>query len=324
MIRPGILSHGPADSGVPSFSGQSAPGKKGNAADRGKWHYCGMVARKEEAGIPDVFGYLDYRVYLKDWYEARKRREKGFSYRMLAREVGYRSHAFFSLVIQRRSNISMEVAMGFADCIGLKGREREYFLLLVSCNQEESPAKRATLFRRLQELNGTPATRLREDQDAFLASWRHAAMREMLGMDPFQGGEAQWGERMVPAASAREVRDSLDLLLALGLAHRTARGIVRTDPRLSTGTTYTEAATRAFMRQVHQLGGEALERFPRSERYHGWATLSISAATLETLRAELRALVQRFLALAEKDAAPDRVVQLNLELFPLAYGRKDS
>lgn len=276
------------------------------------------------SGVPDVLGYLDYRVYLKDWYDARKRREKGFSYRVLAREVGYRSHAFFSLVLQRRSNISMEVAMGFADCIGLQGREREYFLLLVSCNQEEEPSQRQIMFRRLQELNGTPATRLREDQDAFLASWRHAALREMLGIDPFQGGEAQWGERMIPPATAREIRESLDLLLALGLAHRTARGIVRTDPRLVTGTAYAESATRGFMRQVHELGGEAMERFPRSERHHGWATLSVSAATLETMRAELRALVQRFLTLAEKDASPDRVMQLNLELFPLGYGRKDS
>lgn len=274
--------------------------------------------------MPDILGYLDYRVYLKDWYDARKRREKGFSYRILAREVGYRSHAFFSLVIRRRSNISMEMAMGFADCIGFKGKEREYFLLLVSCNQEESPARRQTMFQRLQNLNGTPAKRLREDQNAFLASWRHAALREMLGIDPFQGGEAQWGERMVPAASAPEVRDSLDLLLGLGLAHRTARGIVRTDPRLVTGTAYTEPATRGFMRQVHELGGEALDRFPRAERHHGWATLSVSATTLETMRAELRALVQRFLTLAEKDESPDRVMQLNLELFPLGYGRKDS
>lgn len=282
------------------------------------------MVRSDEVAIPDILGYLDYRVYLKDWYEARKRREKGFSYRILAREVGYRSHAFFSLVLQRRSNISMEVAMGFADCIGLKGREREYFLLLVSCNQEELPSQRKILFQRLQELNGSPATPLREDQDAFLASWRHAALREMLSIEPFQGGEAPWGERMIPPATASEVRDSLDLLLALGLAHRTARGIVRTDPRLVTGTNYTEEATRGFMRQVHQLGGEALERFPRAERHHGWATLSVSAATLETMRAELRALVQRFLTLAEKDDSPDRVMQLNLEFFPLAYGRKSS
>lgn len=282
------------------------------------------MVKSDEIEMPSVLGYLDYRVYLKDWYEARKRREKGFSYRVLAREVGYRSHAFFSLVLQRKSNISMEVAMGFADCIGLKGREREYFLLMVSCNQEDVPSQRQILFQRLQELNGTPSTQLREDQDAFLATWRHAALREMLGIEPFQGGEAQWGERMLPAATAREVRDSLDLLLALGLAHRTARGIVRTDPRLATGTNYTEAATRSFMRQVHQLGGEALDRFPRSERHHGWATLSISAATLETMRAELRALVQRFLMLAEKDVSADRVMQLNLEFFPLGYGRKDS
>lgn len=274
--------------------------------------------------MPEVMGYLDYRAYLKDWYAAHKARDKGFSYRILAREVGYRSHAFFSLVLQRKSNISMDVALGFARCIGLDAREKEYFLLLVACNQEEIPTQRYALFQRLQELKGASALRLREDQDAFLASWRHAALREMLGIDAFQGGEAQWGERMTPPATPEEIRESLDLLLELGLAHRTAGGIVRTDPCLVTGATYTEPATRAFMRQVHELGGEALDRFPRSERHHAWATLSVSAATLETMRAELRALVERFLTLAEKDEAPDRVMQLNLELFPIGYGRKDA
>jgi uncharacterized protein (TIGR02147 family) len=164
------------------------------------------MANLEPGDLPDLLGYLDYRTYLKDWYEARKRREKGFSYRVLAREVGYRSHAFFSLVLQRRSNISMEVAMGFADCIGLKGREREYFLLLVSCNQEEVPSQRKILFQKLQVLNGTPSVQLRDDQDAFLKTWRHAALREMLSIDAFQGGEAQWGERMIPPATSQEVR----------------------------------------------------------------------------------------------------------------------
>src|SRR5690606_21696119 len=95
------------------YCGQPRPRKKGAAKAPGIWHYCAMA----DAGgmeMPDVLGYLDYRVYLKDWYDARKRREKGFSYRVLASEVGYRSHSFFSLVLRRKSNISMEMAMGFA------------------------------------------------------------------------------------------------------------------------------------------------------------------------------------------------------------------
>ncbi|MEN9354899.1 MAG: hypothetical protein RL318_2224 [Fibrobacterota bacterium] len=283
-----------------------------------------MDAEENIARLPDLLGYLDYRLYLKDWFAARKQNEPAFSYRALAREVGYRSHAFFSLVLQGKSNISMDIALRFAECIGLQGRDRDYFLALVGCNQEEVPSKRRILFERLQELRGVSAARLRDDQDAFLASWRHAALRELLGIDAFVGGEAQWAERLCPAATPEEIRSSLELLLELGLAHRTAKGIVRTDPCLVTGMTYTETATRGFMRQVHDLGGDALERFPRPERYHGWATLSVSAATLEQMRSELRSLVERFLSLAEKDPVPDRVLQLNLELFPLAYGRKDA
>ena len=37
------------------------------------------MAESDEVGMPVVLGYLDYREYLKDWYDARKRGEKGFS-----------------------------------------------------------------------------------------------------------------------------------------------------------------------------------------------------------------------------------------------------
>lgn len=277
-----------------------------------------MGERGVETMGGDVFGYLEYRSFLKDWYDAYKRKQPRFSYRVLARKVGYSSPGFFTQVLQRKSNISIEMALKFADALGLKRRERDYFVLLVRYDQAAGPAERRKVFQRLAQFKDSKAILLRNDQDAFLSSWRHAAIRELLGLEPFQGGEAEWGDRLRPTATASEVRESLDLLLRLGLAHRTASGIVRTDPCVVTGTRYTEDATRRYMRQVHDLGGEALERFPKVDRHHGWATVSISKATLETMRDELRQLVTRFLAMAEQDPLPDRVMQLNLEFFPLA------
>lgn len=274
---------------------------------------------KADDTLPDVLGYLDYRCYLKDWYEAYKRVHPHFSYRVLAGKVGFSSPGFFTQIHQRKSNISIKMAMQFADAIGLRRRERDYFLLLVCYDQEESPAERRKIFQRMSQYKDSAATLLRQDQDEFLASWRHAAVRELLGIEPFRGGEDIWGKRLAPPCSGDDVRASIDLLLRLGLAHRTAAGVVRTDACLETGRAYSENATLAYMRQVHELGGEALDRFPRKERHHAWATLSISHGTLETMREELRALVQRFLAMAAKDEVPDRVVHINLELFPLAY-----
>ena len=276
---------------------------------------------REEGGVaPSVFGYLDYRAFLRDWYKAHKAAHPRFSYRLLAQKVGYRSHGFFTQVLGGKSNVSVETAMNFAEAIGLRKREREYFLLLVRHNQETRPAPRAKLFSRLGQFKESPAKPLRPDQDAFLGSWRNAAVRELLGIEPFQSGaEAAWGASLVPPTGAAEIRRSLDLLLELGLAHRTAAGVVRTDPCVETGVRYSEGATRGYMRQVHDLGGEALDRFRREDRHHAWATVSVSQATFEAMREELRALVSRFLALAEQDPAPDRAMQLNVEFFPLAF-----
>ena len=284
-----------------------------------------MGDRGDSGGVPGVFGYLDYRAFLRDWYKAYKAAHPRFSYRALALKVGYRSHGFFTQVLENKSNVSVETAMNFAEAIGLRKRDREYFLLLVRHNQETRSVPRAKLFARLAQFKESPAKLLRQDQDAFLGSWTNAAVRELLGLAPFQAGaEAAWGATLTPPADASEIRRCLDLLLELGLARRTAAGIVRTDPCVETGTRYSEVATRAYMRQVHDLGGEALERFPRDQRHHAWATVSVSQATFETMREELRSLVARFLALAEQDSTPDRVLQLNLEFFPLAIRKLTS
>jgi uncharacterized protein (TIGR02147 family) len=279
----------------------------------------------ESVALPNVFGYLDYRSYLKDWYKAYKASHPRFSYRALAQKVGYRSHGFFSQVLDNKSNVSVETAMNFADAIGFRKRERDYFLLLVRHNQEILPAPRAKLFARLAQFKESPAKLLRRDQDAFLGSWKNAAVRELLGIESFRAGsEAAWGASLTPPVEAAEIRRSLDLLLELGLARRTAAGIVRTDACVETGTRYSEDATRGYMRQVHDLGGDALDRFSRDDRHHAWATVSVSKATFEAMREELRALVGRFLVLAEQDNTPDRVLQLNLEFFPLALRTRPS
>lgn len=281
-----------------------------------------MADRVEIATLPNVFGYLDYRAYLKDWYKAYKAAHPRFSYRALALKVGYRSHGFFTQVLDNKSNVSVETAMNFADAIGLRKRERDYFLLLVRYNQETQSSQRAKLFARLAQFKESPAKLLRQDQDAFLGSWKNAAVRELLGIEPFQtGAEAAWASRLTPPVDPAQIRNALDLLLELGLAHRTAGGIVRTDACVETGTRYSQAATLGYMRQVHDLGGEALDRFRRDDRHHAWATVFVSKETFETMREELRSLVARFLAMAEQDDSPDRVLQLNLEFFPLAFRR---
>ncbi|MCB9620237.1 MAG: TIGR02147 family protein, partial [Sandaracinus sp.] len=46
----------------------------------------------------DVYGYLDYRAYLRDFYETKKAAGRGFSFRSFSKRAGLKSPNYLKLV----------------------------------------------------------------------------------------------------------------------------------------------------------------------------------------------------------------------------------
>ena len=88
----------------------------------------------------DVFQYLDYRVFLADFYRMKKR--SGFSYRAFSRAAGLGAPNYLKLVIAGERNMSHETATRFAETCGLQGDAAEYFIRLVAFNQAKTAAAR--------------------------------------------------------------------------------------------------------------------------------------------------------------------------------------
>lgn len=267
--------------------------------------------------MPNVFDYLDYRAYLADWYKEHKAARKGVSYRTVAAKVGYASPGFFTQILQGKTNISLETAQGFADLIGTRGRQREYFLALVSWNQAKEGKASEAAHRKLRRFLDFRIQPLREEQQRFLGAWHHAAIREMLGMRPFQGDYEDLARRMDPPLSAATAKESVELLLSLGLAARTSRGIERRDDALSAGTDLPESVSKGFFRELHRLGERALDHFPKEDRNLSWVTFSVSDGARADIVEELRAFRRRVLEIASRDDHPTGVHQLTLMLHPL-------
>jgi uncharacterized protein (TIGR02147 family) len=51
---------------------------------------------------PDIFKYLDYRKYLKDFYEYMKGRDPKFSYRVFAKTAKLNSENYLKLVVDEK------------------------------------------------------------------------------------------------------------------------------------------------------------------------------------------------------------------------------
>jgi uncharacterized protein (TIGR02147 family) len=268
--------------------------------------------------MPSIFEHLDYRIFLGIWYKAEKSARRGVSYRSIAAKVGYASPGFFTQILQGKTNISLETAEGFASLIGLKGRASEYFLTLVLWNQAKDPIVRDKTRAKLERFHEFRIHELKGDQERFLESWHHAAIREILGIQPFQGDQESLAKCLEPPISGVSARESVDLLLSLGLAARTSRGVIRRDAALSSGRSLPEQTTDRFFRELHGLGLQAMDRFPKDERNMSWVTFSVSDRTREEIVEELRTFRRRVLEIAQRDENPTRVHQLTILMHPLS------
>jgi len=268
--------------------------------------------------MASVFDHMDYRAYLGQWYREAKAAQPGLSYRTIATRVGFRSPSFFTQILQGKSNIRLETTEGFATLIGLKGRERAYFLDLVAWNQARDERTASLARKRLERFRSFKLKVLEAEQSAFLGEWHHAAVRELLAIHPTRDGWERLGSLLEPPLPAETVKRSVDLLLSLGLAVKTARGIERKDAALSTGTAPRVQETRDYYLQMLDLARQALDRFPREERNLSWVTLSVSDECRLEIVEELRTFRKKLLEIAARDPHPTRVHQLNLQFFPLS------
>jgi uncharacterized protein (TIGR02147 family) len=69
-----------------------------------------------------------------------------------------------------------------------------------------------------------------------------------------------------------------------------------------------------------ERAGAALDDMDREERELSCVTLAVSQAKFDEIKTRVRAFRRQLLHEAEQEAEPERVVQVNFQLFPLSLG----
>lgn len=121
-----------------------------------------------------------------------------------------------------------------------------------------------------------------------------------------------------PPVSAREARQSVALLVKLGLVARAPDGyLVVTSTHITTGEKWHSLAVRNFQNETLRLAQEALTRHPREVRDISTVTVGISRSQLPMLRERIAEFRQSIMRMAEENQNPDDIYQLNVQLYPL-------
>jgi uncharacterized protein (TIGR02147 family) len=268
--------------------------------------------------MKEIVEYTDYRKYILDYYEERKR-SSVFSWQKFAQDAGFSSAVFLKYVCEGKKNLSVGSAGSVASAMGLAGYEQTYFVLMVSyAHAKSDKAKRAAFEERCALAKAHKMRVLGNDEFDYFKSWKNPVLRElaphMPGAKPLEMARA-----CSPSITAAEVTETLNFLVKLKLLKRDRDGNYhQTDKTITMGDMdVVPVAARELQRQMGEFAIKAID-LPLSERTMSGFVLGLTERSYERIRKEMADFYRRVVAIATEDDETERVYRMNMQLFPLS------
>jgi uncharacterized protein (TIGR02147 family) len=277
----------------------------------------------------NVYKYLDYRIFLADYYKEAKKKQPRFSYRVFSRHAGIKSPNFLQWLIDNKRNLSKSSIPRVCQAIKLNLDESEYFKNLVLFNQSKSIKEKSRYFDELKILRKNVNVKLLTDvQFEHYSNWHNKAIRELLQYYPFNPVEKyafrRLAKQLAPAITESDARQAVSSLKKLGLVKRDADGNLRpADAYITTGDEVESFLVRKFNSTMIQKADKAIDQFPREVRDISSLTMSISDECFGLMKKEIQLFRKRLAELVQMDEKPNNVYQLNFQFFPLAAGKEN-
>ena len=270
----------------------------------------------------DVYEYLDYRAFLRDYYSKKKELTRGFSYRSFSRRAGLKSPNYLKLVMDGARSLSPTMAQQFAAACGLDEDAQRYFVHLVAFNQAQGTRERDEHYAKLTGFQRyRQAHKLDLTHAAYYGEWYMPAVRELAAWKEFREDPGWIAGQLVPPITPLEAARAVDTLVELGLLVRDQRGkLVQADVLVSTGPETRGLHVARFHRAMTARAMASIDLVPAAERDISSLTLCIGRGGLTAFKERIQRFRRELLELSALDEKPEQVIQINFQLFPLSRG----
>jgi uncharacterized protein (TIGR02147 family) len=261
--------------------------------------------------------YLDYRTFLKDFYEAKRAESPIYSYRYMGHHLNIDASHLVK-ILQGHRHIGEKSINDFISYLRLADRDAEYFEALVRFNKAKSDREIKRQYERLISIRGVNPHVLGSDQYEFYQKWYYSAILMLLDYYAFSGNYQELANKLSPPVSVKEAKNAIAILKRLDLIRELPEAKYELTHKLvTTGDKCRPVAAKDFQRETMQLAIDSLERHPKDLRNISTITLTINKSDLPEIDSIIKEFRATLLKYAEQNEKPDSVYQLNIQLFPL-------
>ena len=232
-----------------------------------------------------IFNYLDYRKFLRDYYEARKalgeksrQRRSKYTLERCAKEAGLSCRINIFEIMSGKTRIVEERLPDFIRAMGLSRREAEYFEALVHYDDAKDTEEKLELFEKLRALGRKRKIRIiAESELEYFSKWYIPVIREVAVLYGRGDNYRKMAKMIWPQIKPVEVRRTVKLLLKLGFLKKMKGGRYQAaDPHVSSGDDIGGLKTYQFNKGVLEQAIAAMVRVPMLEREVSSMVLCVS------------------------------------------------
>lgn len=266
-----------------------------------------------------IYEYKDFRAYLEAWWLAEKARRGRFPKAEVSRLLGLPNTRNYFIDVLGGRRVTDTFVERFVALLALSRDEAKFFRALVAFQQAENADERDAAFDRLVSLNKSPRTQLDQAQYAYFRHWWHAAVRALLDTGDWKDEPEHVASTLVPSITPGQARDSLKLLVELGLVAKDAKGFLRPTHQAVTSPEGTrEELFLQLQLQQLELVKQAMLRPAGPRRLVATNMVSVSQEGLRHLFEHVERARSEVRSIAHKDQLPaERVCQVVLAVVPL-------
>jgi len=268
----------------------------------------------------NVFDFIDYRKFLAEYYQNKKKTARYFSYRYFSQRLGINSPSFLKHVIEGQRNLTPQMIERFAKALGFSPKEKKFFYNLVLFNQATTSVEKQEYYAVLRSMiSGVKEAVLNSNQNDFYSNWYTPVIRELICLYDFKDNYDLMASVLKPKIEAAQARAAVNLLLKLNLVEKLENGRYKqTSSAIVADDSVSSTAIRTFTRNMLDQSKTALETIDRNNRHISGITMGISPEAYELLITEIEAFKDRVKFIVNHDNKSNRIYQMNISLFPVS------
>ena len=271
-------------------------------------------------GMKAIFEYGDFRSYLRDFHDSPHSRCSKFSWRAISKRAKINNPNFLRQVMLGEKNLGERNIGAVGKAIGFLGAELEYWTKLVHfCQAPDGDQKERYRLELLQMRGSVRSREISEGFDEYYSRWYIPAIRELVTLFDFKDDYALLARSLTPSICEDEARLAVRLLAKHHFIRRNSKGLwEETDRALRSGSPRQRASLVRYHREMLSKASQSITKWKKNSRFIAGMTVGVSKTCYRMILTETKKFKTRIETLVHNDSQSDTVMQIALQIFPVA------